>query len=85
MKKTNIRGVVVQVNALKDQGNAALNQGKLQDAIKYYTEAITLCSSNHVLYSNRSAAYAKAGQYKKALEDAEKCISLKPDWPKTLL
>lgn len=67
---------------LKDKGNAALQAGKFDDAIKYYTEAITLDSNNHVLYSNRSAAYAKAGKYVYALEDAEKTVQLKPDWGK---
>jgi stress-induced-phosphoprotein 1 len=67
---------------LKDKGNAALQDGKFDDAIKFYTEAITLDNSNHVLYSNRSAAYAKAGKYLQALEDAEKTLQLKPDWGK---
>jgi stress-induced-phosphoprotein 1 len=70
------------VNVLKDEGNAALQNGKFQDAIKCYTEAIALDKNNHVLYSNRSAAYAKAGKYRPALEDAEKTIQLKPDWGK---
>lgn len=38
--------------------------------------------TNHVLFSNRSAAYAKAGKFAEALEDAEKTISLNPSWPK---
>lgn len=38
--------------------------------------------SNHVLYSNRSAAYAKANKYDLALQDAEKTVQLKPDWGK---
>ncbi|KAK2575716.1 hypothetical protein KPH14_012105 [Odynerus spinipes] len=71
-----------KVSALKEKGNAALQDGRFDEAIKYYTEAIALDSSNHVLYSNRSAAYAKAKQYEKAFEDAEKTISLKPDWGK---
>ena len=37
---------------------------------------------NHVLYSNRSAAYLKKNDYDKALEDAERVIEVKPDWPK---
>ncbi|XP_011300821.1 stress-induced-phosphoprotein 1 [Fopius arisanus] len=71
-----------QVTTLKDKGNAALHENKYDDAIKYYTEAINLDKDNHVLYSNRSAAYAKSGQYVKALEDAERTISLKTDWAK---
>lgn len=71
-----------QVTQLKDKGNAALQAGKFDEAVKFYTEAIALDSKNHVLYSNRSAAYAKAGNYKKALEDAEKTVEIKPDWGK---
>jgi len=70
------------VTALKDKGNAALQAGKFDDAIKFYTEAIALDENNHVLYSNRSAAYAKAGKYRPALEDAERTVQLKPDWGK---
>ena len=68
--------------ALKDKGNAALQADKFDDAIKFYSEAIALDENNHVLYSNRSAAYAKAGKYRQALEDAEKTVQLKPDWGK---
>lgn len=72
----------MQVYVLKQKGNSALQEGRYEEAIKHYTEAIGLDENNHVLYSNRSAAYAKAGKYKQALEDAEKTISLKPDWGK---
>lgn len=67
---------------LKDQGNAALSAGKLDEAVELYTEALAIDPENHVLYSNRSAAYAKAGKYLEALQDAEKTVSLKPDWVK---
>lgn len=69
-------------DVMKDKGNAALNAGKVDEAISHYTSAISLEPENHVLYSNRSAAYCKAGKYEEALEDAKHTIKLKPDWPK---
>lgn len=71
-----------KVSLLKDKGNAALQANNFKDAIAAYTEAITIDDTNHILFSNRSAAYAKDGNYVKALEDAEKTVQLKPDWPK---
>lgn len=67
---------------MKDQGNKALKKNKFEDAIKFYSQAIDLDKNNHVLYSNRSAAYAMLGKYQQALEDAESTITLKPDWAK---
>ncbi|KAH3845447.1 hypothetical protein DPMN_087728 [Dreissena polymorpha] len=56
-------------------------ESKYDEALRLYTEALSLDTSA-VLYSNRSAAYSKAGNHLKALEDAEKAIELKPDWVK---
>lgn len=70
---------------LKEKGNAALQEGKFLEAVDFYGQGINLDSQNHVLYSNRSAAYAKAGEYLKALEDAEMTVKLKPDWGKVSL
>lgn len=67
---------------LKTKGNAALQKENYEEAIQYYTEATKLDPNNHILYSNRSAAYAKIGKYSDSLTDAEKTISLKKDWPK---
>ena len=38
------------------KGNAAFSAGEFEEAIKYFSEAIDKDGSNHVLYSNRSAA-----------------------------
>ncbi|KAK3651000.1 Hsp90 cochaperone, partial [Elasticomyces elasticus] len=38
--------------------------------------------TNHVLYSNRSGAYASLKKFDKALEDATKTTEIKPDWAK---
>ena len=58
------------------------DEGDFLLAIDRYTEAITLNRNNHVLFSNRSAAYARVGKFAEALEDAKRCHELKPDWPK---
>mmetsp|Transcript_2543 Transcript_2543/g.4011 ORF Transcript_2543/g.4011 Transcript_2543/m.4011 type:complete len:583 (+) Transcript_2543:130-1878(+) len=66
----------------KAKGNAALQSGKTSEAIEHYTSAINLDGSNHVYYSNRSAAYLKKGDAVNALEDAEACIGLNPSFTK---
>nr|XP_043629595.1 hsp70-Hsp90 organizing protein 3-like [Erigeron canadensis] len=66
----------------KAKGNAAFSAGKFTDAINHFTDAINLAPTNHVLYSNRSAAYASLNQYSEALSDAKKTVDLKPDWSK---
>lgn len=47
-----------------------------------FSQAIELEPSNHVLYSNRSGAYASTKDFQSALDDAEKTIEIKPDWAK---
>jgi stress-induced-phosphoprotein 1 len=42
---------------MQAQGNAAFAAQNFQEAVKYFSQAIDIDGSNHVLYSNRSAAY----------------------------
>lgn len=64
----------------REAGTAAFKAGDNEKAVKCFTEAIEKDPNNHLLYSNRSAAYAKLDRFKDALLDANKCIDLKPDW-----
>ncbi|XP_062185217.1 hsp70-Hsp90 organizing protein-like [Phragmites australis] len=66
----------------KAKGNAAFAAGRFEEAAQHFTDAIALAPDNHVLYSNRSAAYASLHRYSEALADAERTVALKPDWAK---
>lgn len=68
--------------SFKEIGNKHLQAKQFDEAIQAYTEAIKLDSSDHVFFSNRSAAYLSKGDGVNALSDAEQCIKLSPQWPK---
>jgi stress-induced-phosphoprotein 1 len=65
---------------LKDQGNKAFQAKDYDTAISLFSQAIALDPTNHVLYSNRSAAQAGKKQWANALEDAEEVILSVPPW-----
>jgi len=73
---------MVTADELKAQGNAAFSAKNYDQAVEFFTSAIELDPSNHVLYSNRSATYASLGQFNQALADAVKVVEIKPDWAK---
>ena len=56
--------------------------GQFDAAAKHFTAAIEHDPTDHVFFSNRSACYASVGKLNAAIEDAEKCVELKPDWGK---
>lgn len=64
------------------ESSDAVNRQDYSTAIQAYTEAILLDPTNHILYTNRSAAYAKLNQYNKSLADARKSRELNPKWAK---
>jgi stress-induced-phosphoprotein 1 len=68
--------------AAKAKGNAAFSEGRFEEGIAAFTEAISHDSSDHVFFSNRSACYAGLENFEKALEDAKECVKLAPSWAK---
>jgi stress-induced-phosphoprotein 1 len=66
----------------KAKGNAAFAAGRFDEAARHFSDAVALAPDNHVLYSNRSAAYASLHRYAEALADAERTVALKLDWAK---
>lgn len=69
----------------KTKGNAAMGQKNYEEAIKHYTNAIELDPTNHVLYSNRSAAYVNISKFEEALKDGEKAVEVNPSWGKVII
>lgn len=64
------------------QASEAVNNGDFRRAVQAYTEAITLDPSNHILYTNRAAAYFKLHHYRESQQDALASRQLNPKWTK---
>lgn len=75
-----------EADKLKKEGNTALSERNYATAIEFYTKAIALTPDNHLLYSNRAAAFLSSDGGKAAVEsalaDARKCSEICPSFPK---
>lgn len=65
---------------LKLEGNQHFKEERFQQAVDCYTEALKLQPQCHLLYSNRSAAHNRLGNYEEALADADCCLSISPQF-----
>ena len=71
--------------AAKDAGNQSLKDGELDEAVAFYSMAIRFDGTNHIYYSNRSAAYQAKKMWRDAASDAEHVVKLNPQFPKGYL
>lgn len=60
----------------KNTGNAEYKAQNYHAALKYYSDAISVCPENPSYLSNRSACHMMLANYKEALNDAKKSILL---------
>lgn len=82
---------------LKEKGNRLFMAGKTEEALEAYSESLKLVgvtelfedmsqfSSSaivHALLSNKSACLHKLGRFDEALENAQACARVKPQWAK---
>ncbi|ELP85390.1 serine/threonine protein phosphatase, putative [Entamoeba invadens IP1] len=70
------------MSTLKEQGNEAFKAGDYSQALRLYTRALLADPSNAALYSNRAFCYIKLECFKAAITDAEKCVSVDPNFTK---
>jgi protein O-mannosyl-transferase len=67
------------VQAHNNFGLALFAEGKIEEAVFHYNEAIRI-KPYSLPYCNRGKAYAKLGQYQRAIEDYNEAIRLKPNY-----
>ena len=78
-------GTGAKAGGMKEEwkrGNEAFAAKDYSKAIQHYSQAVRLDPLNHILYSNRSAAYASLMMWDKAIADGNECVRLRPDWAK---
>lgn len=66
----------------KELGDKAFKSNDFNNAVAYYSRALSADPSSETLLSNRSAAYAKLGRFDRALHDAARAEELAPSWAK---
>lgn len=82
---TAARQHILRLHALKEEGNAALKDGKAAAAVEKYSAAIAEgCPPAFaaLLYSNRAAAHQSLGQYTEAIGDCGRARALNADYVK---
>ncbi|XP_061181485.1 TPR and ankyrin repeat-containing protein 1-like [Saccostrea echinata] len=88
---TNVAGnhVKVKILHLKEQGNAAFKNKELEEAIFFYSRAITMAKDYEnltretvTLLTNRAAVHLALHSITEALEDAEEAVKCDPSWLK---
>lgn len=76
---------IQEAERLKNVGNAHMQRKDYIAASQAYTQALRLSPSgpnSHVYFSNRAAALLSMKQFKEAISDSERSLSLKPDYGK---
>ena len=73
---------MADVETAKDAGNSCMAVGDFVNAMKWYSQALTVAPRDAALYSNRSFAFLKLGLPERALADADEAIRRRPDWAK---
>ncbi|GFR41967.1 hypothetical protein Agub_g2767 [Astrephomene gubernaculifera] len=67
---------------LKDQGNRCFADKAYEQALDFYSRALSLAPSNPVLLSNLAATHLGLKQWQAALDAANKCIAADPGFVK---
>ncbi|GKT36672.1 Serine/threonine-protein phosphatase 5, partial [Aduncisulcus paluster] len=67
---------------LKNKGNTLFKDGKYEEAITFFTQAIELNQTDAAFFHNRSFCYFKLGKFAETVDDATHAIDLKKTYVK---
>lgn len=77
-----------EANACKEKGNEAFKEGKFEEALTFYKNAINLSPSDNkdlaIYYKNLAAVHLKLNKFDDAVEDCNKSLEIVPNDPKAL-
>lgn len=78
-----------QLKSKKDEGNEAFKANKFEEALKLYSEALTVDADNKMtnakLYFNRATVLAKLRRFEKSVEDCNSALNLDDSYAKAYL
>lgn len=79
-----------EAGKLKQEGNSLYKEGKAEDAVSKYTEALRICPLKYnkdraVLYANRGQMNKVLGHKDKGIRNCTKAIELHPEYLKAIL
>lgn len=63
------------MSCLQNEGNEAFKAAKYPESVQLYTQGLDIDPDNHILYSNRSAAYLKINERGKVSESTVDSIA----------
>ena len=67
-----------KINALLEQGDQAFEEGRYEEALKAYDQAIHMKPRLPMAYNDRGRAYVRLSRYEEAIQDFQKAIELDP-------
>ena len=85
-----IKDILIALDA-KEEGNNLFRNKQYDEALEFYSKAITYCPEDDenkenlaTFYGNRSAAYFTLDEHELVVEDCTAALQLKPDYVKVL-
>lgn len=73
---------IARADALKGQGNSAMQRKDYTAAVDFYTQALNIVPKNTIYLSNRAAAYSNLQKYDEAIQDAQIAVDTDPTYTK---